>query len=131
MPDQAVKSTTTLDTSTRLALERDRDAYDRALLAWIRTATSLIAIGFGVYKFFQLEPGRGWLDNRLIGPREFSLLMVGAGLVLLMFATLGHRQNMLAMRVHYPKMRRSGAGVVAASILALGILTMIAVIFRQ
>ena len=69
-----MKSTTTLDTSTRLALERDRDAYDRALLAWIRTATSLIAIGFAVYKFFQLEPGVGWLDNRLIGPREFSLL---------------------------------------------------------
>ena len=130
MPDQAVKSTTTLDTSMRLAFDRDRVAYDRALLAWIRTATSLITLGFVIYKFFQLELGRG-LDNRLIGPRGFSLLMVGAGSVSLVLATLQHRQNMGAMRADYPKMPRSRAGLVAALILALGILVMIAVIFQQ
>lgn len=130
MPDQTAKSTTTLDTSTRLAFDRDRVAYDRALLAWIRTATSLITFGFVIYKFFQLELGRG-LDNRLFGPREFSLLMVGAGLVPLVLATLQHRQNMRVMRADFPKMPRSRAGVVAALILALGILAMIAVIFRQ
>ncbi len=37
------------DTSTELARERNREAADRTLLAWIRTGLSLI--GFGVGKF--------------------------------------------------------------------------------
>ena len=42
-----------LDTSTRLAVERTRLANERTLMAWIRTATSLIAFGFTIFKFFQ------------------------------------------------------------------------------
>ena len=34
----------TLDTSTRLAVERTRLANERTLMAWIRTSTSLIAV---------------------------------------------------------------------------------------
>jgi uncharacterized membrane protein YidH (DUF202 family) len=35
-----------LDISTRPGLNRDRGAYDRALLAWIKTSTSLVFLGF-------------------------------------------------------------------------------------
>ena len=80
MPDLAVKRTTTLDTSTRLAFDRTRVAYDRTMMAWIRTATSLITFGFGIYKFFQLELGRGRQDDRLIGTRGFSVIAVGTGI---------------------------------------------------
>ena len=41
-----------LDTSTKLAVERTRLAHERTLMAWVRTATSLISFGFTVYKFF-------------------------------------------------------------------------------
>ena len=129
MPDQARKRT--LDASTRLAFERTRVAYDRTMMAWIRTATSLITFGFGIYKFFQLEMGRGASPNRLIGPREFSLLMVASGLLSLLLGTVEHWRNMRSMRAEYPEMPRSLTGVMATLILALGILALIAVIFRQ
>jgi hypothetical protein len=43
--------------------------------------------GFKIYQFFQLElPGRAE-KSRLLGPREFALILVGLGLVSLVLAT--------------------------------------------
>ena len=94
MPDLAATRTTILDTSTRLAFDRTRVAYYRTMMAWIRTATSLITFGFGIYKFFQLELGRGRQDDRLIGTRGFSIMMVCAGLLALLLGVIDHWQNM-------------------------------------
>jgi putative membrane protein len=131
MPDLAAKSAVTLDTSTRLAFDRTRVAYDRTMMAWIRTATSLITFGFGIYKFFQLDLAREPQPHRLIGPREFALLMVAAGQVALILGILEYWQSMRALRADYPGMARSRAGWVAAFVLMLGVLALIAMIFRQ
>ena len=32
-------------------MDRTRLAYERTLMAWVRTATSLISFGFTIYKF--------------------------------------------------------------------------------
>ncbi len=37
--------------ANELAKERNREAADRTLMAWIRTALSLIGFGFGIGKF--------------------------------------------------------------------------------
>ena len=74
----------TLDTGTRLAIDRTRLAYERTMMAWIRTAASLISFGFTIYKFFQLELKGPVPPQRLIGPRGFALLMIGTGLVALL-----------------------------------------------
>ena len=47
-----------LDTGTRLALDRTHLAHERTLMAWVRTATSLISFGFTIYKFFSFEAGK-------------------------------------------------------------------------
>ncbi|MGH7988435.1 MAG: DUF202 domain-containing protein [Candidatus Binataceae bacterium] len=46
---------TVLDSSTELAVARTRASYERTMMSWIRTATSLITFGFSIYKFFQIE----------------------------------------------------------------------------
>jgi inner membrane protein YidH len=48
-----------IDSSTELAREWSREAADRTLMAWIRTALGLIGFGFGVGKFYGylLYPG--------------------------------------------------------------------------
>lgn len=38
---------------TQRALLRTRLAYERTLMAWIRSSISLIGFGFPIYKFFQ------------------------------------------------------------------------------
>ena len=112
-----------------LALERTRVAYDRTLMAVVRTATSLISFGFAVYKFFQLDVGRPTKEH-LIGPREFALVMVIVGLLSLLSGILEHSQNMRRLRGQYPDMPRSGSMVTAALVAGLGTLALFAVIYR-
>ncbi len=87
------------------------------LLAWPLTALAHTKGG---------EP-----SNRLIGPREFALLLVSIGLVSLLLATLEYRRNMRILSVQYPGTPRSLAVVVAMLLAVLGILALLAVIFRQ
>ena len=54
MPSPAVA----LDSGTKLAVDRTWLAHERTMLAWVRTAASLISFGFTIYKFFQLEVNR-------------------------------------------------------------------------
>jgi putative membrane protein len=120
-----------LDVGTRLAVDRTRLAHERTLMAWVRTATSLISFGFTIYKFFQFElKGEPVRPGRLIGPREFALVLIAIGLVALLMSTIDHRRNMQAMRAEFGPIPISTAAVVAALVSVLGILTFVAVIFR-
>ena len=84
-----------LDTSTRLAVERTRLANERTLMAWIRTATSLIAFGFTIFKFFQYlatEEHR----KTVVSPWVVGMAMILVGLTGLALAWIQHRQQMKA-----------------------------------
>lgn len=131
MADEFSKNRTTLDVGTRLAYDRTRLAYDRTMMAWVRTATSLISFGFTIYKFFQIEIGKGEPSNHLIGPREFALMMIGIGLLSLLMATIQHRQDRNVLRAMNPEVPRSMAAVLAGLIALLGIVAFVAVIFQQ
>lgn len=77
-----------------LARQRNRDAAERTLMAWIRTCLSLISFGFGLDKIVSairsgLEttgPLHGW------GVRLVSLAFVVTGVVAMLAATLQHRR---------------------------------------
>jgi putative membrane protein len=116
----------------KLAFERTRVAYDRTMMAWIRTATSLISFGFAVYKFFQIELGLNSAQpNLFIEARRFSLLMVVAGILALLLGAADHWRNMRSLRALDTTLPRSLSGLLTACILALGVLTLLAVIFRK
>ena len=131
MAGQTVDSAPRLDTSTKLAYDRTLLAYERTMMAWVRTAASLITFGFTIYKFFQIEGEKIAQPHRLIGPREFALLLVIIGLVSLLLATLEYRNNIRIMKTQYPGVPRSLAMIVAALVSLLGILALIVMIFRQ
>ena len=120
-----------LDRSTELAFLRTRAAYERTMMSWIRTATSLITFGFSIYKFFQLEGLGRAQQGRLIGPRGFAFMLVSIGLVSLLQATIEHRQNIRALGAEFAGNQRSLAVMLAALISILGILALLAMIFRQ
>ena len=120
------------NTSTILAVERTRLAHDRTLMAWVRTATSLISFGFTIYKFFQyLHEQQGTQSRGRFGPRQFGTLMIVIGIVALVLATLQHRRDMKKLRAHHPEIPYSMATVLAGLISILGVLALLAVIFRQ
>ena len=118
--------------STDLSLDRTYLAHDRTLMAWVRTATSLISFGFTIYKFFQYlreQEGAKTAQGRL-GPRYFALLMICIGLVSLLMATIQHWQFRKRFTQYY-KVGFPLTTLMAALISVLGILALIAVILRQ
>jgi putative membrane protein len=131
MTEQTAQSAPRLDTATKLAFDRTRVAYERTMMAWIRTATSLITFGFSVYKFFQIEAPAGGQQKRLIGPRGFAFALVSIGLLSLILATLEYRQNIRTLGAQYARNQRSLAMLVAALMSMLGLLALLAMIFRQ
>lgn len=126
-------ATSVLSDATRLAVHRTRLAFERTLMAWVRTATSLITFGFAVYKFFQFEKRDGAATDFRIGPREFALMMISIGIFSLLLATFQHRRSMKTLRSQFQDMRvpMSLATVVGGLISLLGVLALIAVIFRR
>jgi len=131
MAEQTSQGAQRLDIATELAFDRTSVAYERTMMSWIRTATSLITFGFSIYKFFQIEaPTRGQ-QNRLIGPRGFAFTLVSIGLLSLILATFEHRQNIRTLGAQYAGKQRSLTVVVAGLISILGLLALVAMIFRQ
>lgn len=107
-------------------------AHDRTMMAWVRTAASLISFGFTIYKFFQYLREQGQTaEHRLLGPREFALFLIAIGLSSLVLASLQSRHEMQVMRKHYAHVPFSLANLVAGLVAILGVLTFLAVMLRQ
>jgi putative membrane protein len=121
-----------LDTGTRLAIERTRLAVERNMMAWIRTATSLISFGFTVYKFFEFEAGKSLpvATGRLLSPRVFGMIMIGTGLVALLLSTIEHRRNLNALAPEPGAAHASVAGVLAVMIAVMGLAAFAAALVR-
>jgi putative membrane protein len=102
-------------------------------MAWVRTAASLISFGFTIYKFFQYlheSSGQGAVP-RLLGAREFALVMMATGLITLVLATYQHQQGMKVMRAQYPDLPVSVASWLATFVACLGILGLVLATLRQ
>lgn len=121
-----------LDSGTRLAVDRTVLAHERTLMAWIRTAASLITFGFTIYKFFQFELKDRPVEQHVIGPRELAMMLISIGLVSLVMSGIQHRRSLQALRKEYgqPAVPTSTANVVAGLFSVLGLLAFVAVLFR-
>jgi putative membrane protein len=109
--------------SMQLALERTYLAHERSMMAWIRTATSLITFGFAYFKFFAFlhQQGQTTPGHRFLTPRGFGLMMIGIGIFSLAMATVQHWQQLKILRKQYHSAPWSISLVVAALISLVGI----------
>jgi putative membrane protein len=126
----APKNQIVLDTATKLAIERTRVAYERTVMAATRTATSLIALGFTVQKFFQFDANGRTQTKHWIGPYEFGILMILIGLLSLLFGWIEYSRDLKTLRKLDPSLPRSTAGFVAAMLAILGLLLLVLSMLR-
>ncbi len=117
----------------QMAFERTYLAHERNLMAWVRTGTSLVTFGFSLYKFFQFasEQAPGQHEFHILGPRSLGMIMVAIGVTTLTLATWQHRLSLKRLRVHYPAPVFSPALLLAVLMSTLGILALLAPLFRQ
>ena len=107
-------------------------AAERTLIAWIRTALSMISFGFTIYKFLQAMQGSQKLSIRPNGPRNLGLTLIALGTIGLIVACVQHRS--LLKQLHYSSSvgaRWSLAMMVAVAISLLGTLAFAGIALRM
>ena len=63
-----------------LALDRNKLAAERTLMAWVRTSLSMISFGFTIYKFLQVIDEQSAVPIvRPNAPRNVGLVLTGLG----------------------------------------------------
>ena len=95
MPDDSPNNATSL--VNELARERNREAADRTLLAWVRTSLAMISLGFGIERLGQAAAA---LDGAALGMSLMKTRVFGAALIALgIAATLaGMWEHRLVLR---------------------------------
>ena len=119
--------------STLLAVDRSRLAHERTLMAWIRTATSMISFGFTIYKFLEAQPARErqfTFVERILNARTFGMIMITVGLFGLFFAALENHRELGDLRARYGEARipRSNSMRVAILVAIFGFFALGAVL---
>lgn len=115
---------------TDMSLERTALSYERTLMSWIRTATSLISFGFTIYKFFE-EVQKQTAGPHLFSPRVVGMIMIGFGVVGLLFAEIQHLTAYNKLKKEYPGIQLSLSSILGALLLAVGLILFFAALFRQ
>ena len=117
-------------TENDLPSETNYLAYERTMLAWIRTAVSLITFGFTLYKFFEDRKATEH-DESILGPRIIGLTMIGLGMVSLMLATFEYRGRILTLKGKNKSTPVSYSYILALLMGLLGVMTFLGALFRK
>ena len=85
-----------INESTELAKERNREAADRTLMAWIRTSLSLIGFGFGIDAMVQTleKTALGDAPNLALNARVVGLSFIGVALFAVFVSMVQYRQEL-------------------------------------
>jgi putative membrane protein len=115
-------------------------AFQRTQMAAVRTAVSLIGFGFTVAQFFEKLAGKdgiGLLAGRMNLPRDFGLLLIGAGVVSLIVFTSQFHFAMVSMHSDELKPIAPGAKspqtstyIISLAVILIGIAAFLGVFFR-
>jgi putative membrane protein len=114
-----------------LALDRTKLAAERTLMAWLRTALSMISFGFTIYKFLQvLQEQSGTAVTRPNAPRNLALALIGIGTGALVAACVQHVKYVGALSATHPYKPWDLTFVVSCFVMLLGFLTFASILFR-
>lgn len=116
---------------TTLSLQRTALSYERTLMSWIRTSVSLISFGFTIYKFFQEVQKENPSPHHLVTPRMIGMIMIGFGVIGLLFAQIQHTIAYKRIREQYPEVQKSLSSILSFLVLAIGLFLFVATLFRQ
>ena len=125
-------SATELKQNDQLAIDRTRLAAERSLMAWIRTALSMIAFGFTIYKFLQALHEQSPVPVlRPNAPRNVGLLLVGIGTFAVAVAVIQHWKYVRKLSLGQIGRRWDLAVIVAILIGLLGLLIFASMVYTS
>ena len=120
-----------LDAALWQAIQRTCLAYDRTMMAWVRTATSLMSFGFTIYKFFDIESKQAQASPALLlGAARFGSLMIVIGIVAAVVAAIEQSRFRRRMQAEYGRVPSSPTSVIAMIVGVVGLSGLAVVLLR-
>jgi len=116
--------------TNELARERNREAADRTLLAWIRTSLAMISLGFGIERFGQAALS---LDGEAFSPvktRIFGAALIVLGVTATLAGMWEHRLVLAAIadEDYRYRERPAIARTMAVAIVVIGIAALVTIL---
>jgi len=124
--------------TNELAKERNRAAYDRTLMAWIRTAISLIAFGFAIaksYEYIEMDEMEktGRFIDQIHAPLWFGMSFIVLGMLCILGGVIQYGE--VVKRIQSAQFTygepRPLVKIVALILLIIGIFALITLFQRQ
>lgn len=112
---------------TDLALLRSFQANERTLMAWVRTAISMISFGFTMVKFFEYLEEDKQKQFHFFGPAGVGMILILIGTIALIVAVLQFQRVATQLGTSPRSARWSLPVLVAVSVAFLGIFALLAV----
>jgi len=124
--------------ANELAKERNRAAYDRTLMAWIRTAISLIGFGFAIaksYEYIQMDEMEktGRFIDQIHAPLWFGMSFIVLGMLCILGGVIQYGEvvkRIQSAQFTYEEPRPL-AKIVALILLIIGIFALITIVQRR
>jgi len=125
-------SNTELKLNDLLAIDRTRLAAERSLMAWVRTALSMITFGFTIYKVLQAIQAQSTVPAlQPYAPRNAGLTLIGIGTFALIAASIQHWKYVRKLSTVQPHSPWDLALMIACLLALLGFLMIGGIVFKS
>jgi putative membrane protein len=128
METQKEKPSAEANINTELAKERNHGAYDRTMMAWVRTALTLIGFGVGIFEF----TGKAGAEQIFKSSRLVGVLLIILGVVSMFLAIQENKtshEKLLKPNFIYEH-KTSLAIKIGYALIVIGLLALINVIMK-
>jgi len=128
MSEELQKPSPEASINTELAKERTHGAYDRTMMAWVRTALTFIGFGIGIFEFSSKSNGESiFRSSKLVG-----ILFILLGVVAMVLAIKENKESHLSLlKPKFKYEHKTSLGIkIGYALIAIGLIALINIIVK-